>query len=269
MHGRKFALLSDFGAALDDPDQLRLVFQPRIDLGTGQCIGAEALLPWQHPTLGSVSPGEFIPIVEQTSLARPTTAWVLDAAMRQRAIWQGEGLAIQLSVNVSAANLEESDFAERVLSGLLKHSLPPEAIELEVTESAIMENGGRAMSQLTALHAAGVSLAIDDFGTGYSSLANLQRLPASVVKIDQSFVRNIVNDERERALVGSMITLSRDLGYRIVAEGVETAEAAAILSEMGCEEARGYHFARPMAESDFRQWFIAQGGAPLAISAAA
>lgn len=269
LHIRKFGLLRDFGAALDHPEQLRLVYQPRVDLASGKCIGAEALLRWKHPTLGDVSPGEFIPIVEQTSLARPTTAWVLNAAMRQLAIWQRQGLVFQLSINVSAANLEESDFAEQVQDCLRQHSLQPDAIELEVTESAVMERGGRAMSQLRALQAAGVSLAIDDFGTGYSSLAYLQRLPASVVKIDQSFVRNIVTDERERALVRSMVALSQDMGYRVVAEGVETAAAATILAEMGCEEAQGYHFARPLIEADFRQWFHTQAGPPIAACAAA
>ena len=268
-HVRKFALLSDFGAALDDPGQLRLVFQPRVDLASGQCVGAEALLRWNHPTLGEVSPGEFMPIIEQTLLARPTTAWVLDAAMRQQAVWQREGLVLQLSIHVSAANLEESDFAEQVLNCLLKHALQPAAIELEVTESAVMGHGGRAMTQLRALRAAGVSLAIDDFGTGYSSLAYLQRLPASVVKIDQSFVRNLATDQREQALVRSMVTLSHDLGYRTVAEGVETEAAAAILAEIGCEEAQGYHFARPMMEADFRRWFVAQGAAPSAACVAA
>jgi len=265
VHGRKFALLNDFGAALTSPDQLRLVFQPRIDLASGQCIGAEALLRWRHPLLGEVSPGEFIPIVEQTSLAKPTTAWVLDAAMEQQGAWQKEGLDLQLSINVSATNLEESDFAQRVQLYLLKHRLRPEAIELEVTESAVMENGGRAMAQLHALNAADVPLAIDDFGTGYSSLAYLQRLPARVVKIDQSFVRNLAEDEREQALVRSMVTLSHDLGYRVVAEGVETAAVATILADMGCEEAQGYHFARPMEAVDFRHWLIASRSSTLPI----
>lgn len=269
VHGRKFTLLNDFGVALDRTDQLRLVYQPRVDLASGQCIGAEALLRWQHPLLGEISPGEFIPIIEQTSLAKPTTAWVLDTAMRQRAAWQKEGLDLQLSINVSAVNLEEDDFAQRVQLYLLKHHLRLEAIELEVTESAIMENGGRAMGQLRALNAAGVPLAIDDFGTGYSSLAYLQRLPARVVKIDQSFIRDLTGDEHEQALVRSMITLSHDLGYRVVAEGVETAATVTMLADMGCEEAQGYHFARPMETEDFQRWFIDSRSSLLKVSVAA
>jgi EAL domain-containing protein (putative c-di-GMP-specific phosphodiesterase class I)/GGDEF domain-containing protein len=254
VHERKFTLLNAFGEALTYPDQLRMVYQPRIDLASGRCLGAEALLRWRHPVLGEISPGEFIPVVEHTSLVKPTTAWVLDTAMAQCAAWKKDGVDLQLSINVSATNLEESDFAERVQLYLLKHRLSADAIELEVTESAIMEQGGRAMTQLRALHAAGVPLAIDDFGTGYSSLAYLQRLPARVVKIDQSFIRNLDNSEREQALVRSMITLSHDLGYRVVAEGVETAATAAMLAAMRCEEAQGYHFARPMEAADLPAW---------------
>lgn len=256
IYARRFELLNDFGTALATPDQLRLVFQPRIDLVSGRCLGAEALLRWTHPVLGPVSPGEFIPIVEQTSLARPTTDWVLDAAMRQLADWRLAGLDLQVSVNVSMANLEESDFAERVVRHLSKHRLHPNMIELEITESAVMEKSGHAITQLHALDTAGLDLAIDDFGTGYSSLAYLQRLPVRVVKIDQSFIRGLSGDEREQALVRSMITLSHDLGFRVVAEGVETAEAATILAGMGCDEAQGYHFSIPLEAQALPEWLI-------------
>jgi EAL domain-containing protein (putative c-di-GMP-specific phosphodiesterase class I)/GGDEF domain-containing protein len=254
-HRRRFRLLNDFAAALEQPEQLRLVFQPRIDLATRTCIGAEALLRWSHPVLGDVSPGEFIPIVEQTSLARPTTAWVLDAGLKQLGAWSAAKMGIQLSINVSATNLDERDFTQRVLLYLLKHRVPPAMLELEVTESAVMENDGQAVEQLSRLEQAGIHIAIDDFGTGYSSLAYLQRLPAKVVKIDQSFVRDLANGEREQTLVRSMITLSHDLGYRVVAEGVETAEAAELLTKMGCDEGQGYFFGRPMAPADFGRWF--------------
>lgn len=258
-HRRRFRLLNDFAAALEAPDQLRLVFQPRVDLATRRCVGAEALLRWDHPALGEVSPAEFIPIIERTSFARPTTAWVLDAALEQMAAWRAAGLDVALSVNVSAANLEEVDFAAQVRLYLLKHGVRPERLELEVTESAVMENAGHALAQLGAIEAAGIRLAIDDFGTGYSSLSYLQRLPAHVVKIDQSFVRDLETDERERTLVRSMVTLSHDLGYRVVAEGVETPEAADILAAMGCDEAQGYLFARPLERTNFERWFALNG----------
>jgi EAL domain-containing protein (putative c-di-GMP-specific phosphodiesterase class I) len=198
VHQRRFGLLHDFRRALDEPGSLRLVFQPRVDLATGRCCGAEALLRWSHPLLGEVSPGEFIPIIEQTSLARPVTAWVLSEAMKQLNAWRAAGLDISMSVNVSAANLEESDFAQTVQAASPQTSDPPEMIELEVTETAVMENAGHALLQLAALEAAGVRLAIDDFGTGYSSLAYLQLLPAQVVKIDQSFILGLEEKSRSR-----------------------------------------------------------------------
>ena len=253
-HSRRFALLNDFGEALDQPNQLRLVFQPRIDLATGAAVGAEALLRWLHPSLGDVSPGEFIPIVEQTSLARATTAWVLDTGLKQLSVWCAANMGLDLSINVSATNLSEPDFAQQVQLYLLKHRVPANMLELEVTESAVMDSSGEAMEQLAALKKAGVRLAIDDFGTGYSSLAYLQRLPTEVVKIDQSFVRNLTNDEREQTLIRSMISLTHDLGYRVVAEGIETSEAADMLAEMGCDEGQGYFFGRPMEAGVFEQW---------------
>ncbi len=255
VHRRSFGLLNDFSAALVQPDQLRIVFQPRVDLASRRCVGAEALLRWTHPLLGEVSPGEFIPIIERTHLAKPTTAWVLDAALAQLGAWQARGLDLQLSVNVSAANLEERDFALQVELLLLKHRVRADALELEVTESAVMEHAGAALAQLAALEVAKVRIAIDDFGTGYSSLAYLQRLPAHVVKVDQSFVRALtVEGDREHTLVRSMIGLSHDLGYRVVAEGVETAAAADLLAGMGCDEAQGYFFARPLELLAFEQW---------------
>jgi EAL domain-containing protein (putative c-di-GMP-specific phosphodiesterase class I)/GAF domain-containing protein len=254
-HQRRFRLLNEFGAALEQPDQLRLVFQPRIDLATGRCVGAEALLRWNHPELGEISPAEFIPIIEQTSLARPTTAKVLDMGLKQLGAWCAAGLDLQLSINVSAANLDEIDFAQQVQLYLLKHRVPPAMLELEVTESAVMNNAVQAIDQLNVLAEAGIRLAIDDFGTGYSSLAYLQRLPAKVVKIDQSFIRDLLLGEREHTLVRSMISLSHDLGYRVVAEGVEAAAVAEMLVTLECDEAQGYFFGRPMELANFERWF--------------
>jgi EAL domain-containing protein (putative c-di-GMP-specific phosphodiesterase class I)/GGDEF domain-containing protein len=257
-HQRQYGLLKDFGAALEASDQLRLVYQPRIDLATGRCIGAEALLRWQHPRLGEISPAEFIPIIEQTSLARPTTQWVLDAAMDQLARWQQAGRAINLSVNISAANLGEIDLIERIQLNLLKRNLRPAQLEIELTESAIMDQPDQALAMLRELADAGICLAIDDFGTGHSSLAYLQRLPAHVVKIDQAFVRNLAETTGpDFVLVETMISLARKMGYRCVAEGIETAEAASILAAIGCEEAQGFLFARPMDIERFDDWFSA------------
>jgi len=253
-HQRRFRLLKDFGQALQDEGQLALAFQPRIDLATGICAGAEALLRWQHPELGQVSPAEFIPVVEQTSLAGPTTMWVLNAALAQLSRWRAAGTQLRLSINVSAANLVEPEFALQVQLQILKHNVRADWVELEVTESAIMDDMANAMNQLTMLSEAGVHVAIDDFGTGHSSLAYLQKLPAKILKIDQSFVRNMARGEREQKLVRSMISLAHDLGYRVVSEGIETADARDSLVEMGCDEGQGYLFGRPMSAEAFDSW---------------
>lgn len=254
---RRFTLLNAFGSALASPDQLSLVFQPRVDMLTGRWRGAEALLRWNHPTLGFVSPAEFIPIVEKTSLARAATEWVLETAMLQLAAWRAEGIEVQLSVNVSATNLVEQDFASGVLARLERHGLPPQLLEIELTESAVMTNPVQAEQAFGALHAAGIVLAIDDFGTGYSSLSYLQKLPADVVKIDRSFILEL-GSVRGKALVQAMIGLLHGLGYWVVAEGIETEAIADVLREMGCNEAQGYLYAKPLAPDVFGRGWLAQ-----------
>jgi len=251
---RRFWLIGEFGRALQQKDELHLVFQPKVDLQDGACDGVEALLRWNHADEGLISPGEFIPIVESTSLARATTDWVLEAAMRQLAAWHAQGVSLQVAVNVSAVNLEEADFCERVLDGLQRHALAPSCLALELTESALMRKPKAAQDTLARLAKAGVKIAIDDFGTGYSSLAYLQELPADVVKIDQSFVRGIESDERTLALVTAMIKLSHDLGHRVVGEGVETEGEAQLLRAAGCDEAQGYLYGRPMPAPALAEW---------------
>jgi EAL domain-containing protein (putative c-di-GMP-specific phosphodiesterase class I) len=254
-HQRQYRLLRDFGAALEAGDQLRLVYQPRLDMATGRCVGAEALLRWRHPRLGEISPAEFIPIIEQTAMARPTTQWVLDAAMDQLARWDRAAMTQTLSVNISAANLTETDFVARVQLGLWQRGLRPDRLEIELTESAIMAQPDQALAMLRELAAAGICLAIDDFGTGHSSLAYLQRLPARVLKIDQAFIRNLTGAQGpDFVLVETMIGLAKKLGYHVVAEGIETEAAATVLARLGCDEAQGFWFARPMEAGDFAMW---------------
>ncbi|BCA63178.1 diguanylate phosphodiesterase [Sphingomonas sp. HMP9] len=254
-HRRQYGLLQDFGAALEAGDELRLMYQPRIELATGRCLGAEALLRWRHPKLGDVSPAEFIPIIEQTSHARPTTQWVLDTAMDQLVEWTPSGILPMLSVNISAANLGEADIIQRIQRALLTRNLPPGRLEIELTESAIMDQPDQALAMLRELARTGICLAIDDFGTGHSSLAYLQRLPARIVKIDQTFMQNLTEMHGpDFVLVETMIGLAHKLGYRVVAEGIETPEAAAILMQLGCEEAQGFWFARPMEADQFAAW---------------
>ncbi|PSJ40452.1 putative bifunctional diguanylate cyclase/phosphodiesterase [Allosphingosinicella deserti] len=256
-HQRRYRLLHDFETALTRPGQLRLAVQPRIDVASGRCVGGEALLRWRHPTLGDVSPAEFIPIVEHSALAATLTRWVIETAATHLATWQRAGLALKLSVNIFAANLDEPDFADLVQSSLKRHHVAAGSLELELTESAAIADTDRSMAQLAILAEAGIGIAIDDFGTGYSSLAYLQSLPADTVKIDQSFVRGIEDNQRAAALVASMVALSRGLGYRVVAEGVETAQAMTLLKAIGCDEAQGYLLARPMDVDAFEAWVAA------------
>jgi EAL domain-containing protein (putative c-di-GMP-specific phosphodiesterase class I) len=255
LHRRRFDLINAFGQALDEPDQLNLVFQPRIALATGICVGAEALLRWTHPTLGAVSPGEFIPLIERTTLAKPTTMWVLNAAIEQLAAWRASDRDLVMAVNVSAGNLNEPDFAERVIAVLERHDVPADRLELEITESAIMEDAGRALEQLRKLSGTGIRLAIDDFGTGYSSLSYLQVLPIDTVKIDRAFIADCTEGAKQRSLVETMTKLSHDLGFQVVAEGIETQAIANLLLEIGCDEGQGYLLGRPMARDTFERWF--------------
>lgn len=256
---RAYTLITDFAAALEEQGSLRLVFQPRLELASGRCVGVEALLRWTHPVLGEVSPGEFVRLIEKTTMARGMMRWVLAASLRQLQAWRELGITLQLSINVSPANLEEPDFALHVLDSLSAAGLPVTALELEVTENALLEEISPAMQQLRTLSSAGVCIAIDDFGTGYSSLSYLQRLPADVVKIDQSFVRGLtrdgVDEGRRRTLVTAMIGLSHDLGYRVVAEGIETQTAADALHHLKCDEVQGFLFARPMPSAAFLTWY--------------
>ncbi|TFW23582.1 phosphodiesterase [Massilia arenosa] len=254
---RRFALLHEFGQALEAGDQLHLVYQPRLDAVTRDVTGAEALLRWIHPQLGFVSPAEFMPLVEKTSMARPTTSWVLEHALAQLAVWRGDGMELTLSINVCAPNLAERDFVPLLAERLRRHGIPPSAVELEVTESAVMENLAVAQQTLRDVRALGVRVAIDDFGTGYSSLSYLQGMPADTVKIDQSFIREVEQDGRQRALAAAIIGLSHELGYRVVAEGVESAPAASWLAGAACDELQGYLFSRPLAPADFAGWHAA------------
>ncbi len=254
----RFWLISEFGRALAQASELHLVFQPKVSLRHGSCLGVEALLRWTHPDAGPIPPGEFMPIVETTALARATTEWVLEAALRQLAAWRLDGVSLQVAVNVSAVNLEEPDFSDRVLEGLARHGLPAACLALEMTESALMRKPKIAHDTMARLAEGGVKIAIDDFGTGYSSLSYLQDMPADVVKIDQSFVRGMEKDERTLALVTTMIKLSHDLGHRVVAEGVETEEVAQLLRAAGCDEAQGYYYGRPMAPVALAEWLAAR-----------
>ena len=245
---RRLNLLADFARAMTHEDALSLVYQPRIDLRSGACIGAEALLRWQHPVLGAVSPAEFVPLLEKTALARPMTEWVLGRALDQRSAWQAHGASLVVSVNVSARNLEESDFLPRLAAHLARRGLSAAVLELEVTETALIRNAKQVLAQLEGLRDMGVTIAIDDFGTGYSNFSYLRTLPARAVKLDRSFITELDKDAAAdgRPLARAMIDIAHDLGLRVVAEGVETGDALDLLRAWGCDEVQGYFTGRPM-----------------------
>ncbi|MGI4985746.1 MAG: putative bifunctional diguanylate cyclase/phosphodiesterase [Janthinobacterium lividum] len=253
---RRFALLTDFSVALTDPAQLRLVYQPRVALATGQCVSVEALLRWQHPLLGEVPPGEFIPLLEQTNLARPLTEWVVASAVRQLADWHRDGLTMRASINVSARNLEEPDFTQRLQRRCEEMRVSPTSIELEFTEGALISNAGDVRGQLANLKTIGCEIAIDDFGSGYSNFAYLQTLPAATVKLDQLFIRDMDGNPKKQQLTRSMIGIAHELGLRVVAEGVETEDSLNYLRTCRCDEVQGYFICRPIEPTAFAHWLV-------------
>ena len=227
-------------------DQLRVHYQPIHRLEDGVMIGAEALVRWQHPERGLVPPGEFIPIAEDSGLIAGIDAWVLEQACAQMRRWQAAGLGLEfIAVNVSSRLFSRGELDLRVARVLRETGLEPQYLELEVTESAVMDNPERALELLAQLRELGVRLAIDDFGTGYSSLARLKRLPVHKLKLDQSFVHGLPQDREDRAIARAVVTLGQSLGLRVLAEGVECAEQAEFLREIGCGFAQGYWFGRP------------------------
>jgi EAL domain-containing protein (putative c-di-GMP-specific phosphodiesterase class I)/GGDEF domain-containing protein len=251
---RAFFILHTLPEALRDERQLSLVYQPLIDLRTNRCVGVEALLRWSHPLLGDVSPAEFIPLAEKTSLMSALTDWVMDNALKQLATWRKAGMLLRMSINVSVLNLEQRGFVIRYASLLQSHNIDPAHVELEVTEGALSHNTNSVKDSLRRVAEMGSTIAIDDFGTGYSNLAKLQLYSASVLKIDQSLVRRVLVHQI-RTLLEGIIALAHKLGYRVVAEGVETQEIYELMAGWQCDEAQGYHIARPLFATMFEAWY--------------
>ncbi len=259
---RALLLISGLSHALTVKDELSLKYQPRIDLHSGQCCGAEALARWRHPGLGDISPAEFIPLIETTALIGPFTEWVLQTAARQHAAWAQTGIAINLAINASPQNLGAAGFTGWVSDIIATHSLPPDKIEIEFTETSLASNENFAKSELAALRAQGLHVALDDFGTGFCNLSYLATMPADILKIDRSFVTNISSNlsagARARILVRNIIQLAQDLQLRVVAEGIEDDVTLRTLRNWGCDEAQGYLFSRPLAPGQFTEWFTAR-----------
>jgi len=232
-------------------NELSLVFQPKIDLATRRIFGAEALLRWKHPKLGMISPARFVPVAEEAGLVGQIGEWVLHTACRQIRQWQDAGHALQVAVNVSARQFQDYDVAELVKDIMRDTGVMASNLEIELTESAVMNDAEASIVTLERLAALGVQIAIDDFGTGYSSLSYLKRLPLDVLKIDQSFVRDISSDPNDAAIVRAIITLARSLGIKVIAEGVENEAQLAFLNAYGCHYAQGYLFGRPLTAPQF------------------
>ncbi|MDI3356624.1 EAL domain-containing protein [Pseudomonas sp. UYIF39] len=229
-----------------------LHYQPKLDLGSGQVVGAEALIRWQKPGHGLVYPSDFISVAEDSGLIVPLSKWVLAEACRQACAWQAAGLPkIYMSVNMSAIDFRQRDFVDGIEQTLKQTGLEPALLELEITEGVLMQNIETTVNALTRLKAMGVRLAIDDFGTGYSSLSYLRRFPIDVLKIDQSFIRGLSSDSNDAALVSAIISLGRSLKLTIIAEGVETLEQLDFLKAHQCEEGQGYYFSKAVEPDAF------------------
>ena len=254
----RLALAAELRAALDTGEQLELHYQPKVELATGRVIGVEALARWRHPARGLLFPDVFIPLVERHGLMPRFTAAVLDEALSQQRTWRRAGLDLPVAANISAANLLDGGFPDAVRGLLERHRTPPGALELELTEHTIMLDPERALEVLHRLHGLGLSLALDDFGTGYSSLAHLKRLPVATLKIDKSFVLDMLSDRDDAIIVRSIIELGRNLRLHVVAEGVETAQHEAHLAAFGCHTAQGYHLTRPLPPEALEEWVQAR-----------
>ncbi len=245
-------------SALDN-NEFSLHYQPQIDIQSSRVTGAEALLRWDHPVEGTVMPQRIIPVAEQLGMITSITNWVLVTALRQCRQWSHDGVTIPVSVNVSARSFQNPRLLEKIEWALEEAGVDGECLEIEITEATLMQDLDRAAEVLNRLSDAGVRIAIDDFGTGYSSLSYLKRLPIHTLKIDQSFIIDVAFDQQDIAIVRSIIDLGHNLGYKVVAEGVENGMAWDMLDSLGCDTAQGFHISKPLPDSHFSDWLNASG----------
>ena len=253
---RKQRLQSHLRHALEN-GELSLTYQPKMKASDRSLVGVEALLRWDSPELGEVTPSEFILVAEETRLVMPIGSWVIDQALRQHAQWKSEGHGeIPVSINVSAVQLCNGDLTATVRDALRLHGVSASAVEIELTESSLMDGFDGTQGQLRALRALGISVSVDDFGTGYSSLTYLNRFPIDRIKIDRSFIRNLLVEAADMAITRAIIGLGHALGLTVIAEGVETEEVAVALCEAKCDELQGYYFAVPLQASAFVEWLL-------------
>jgi diguanylate cyclase (GGDEF)-like protein len=249
-------VISDFRRALD-AGEIVVYFQPVVDVDGSRVRAAEGLVRWEHPERGLLPPGAFVETIEQTALIGPLTRHVLEHSIAQCAQWRKAGKDISVAVNLSVRNLLDRSLPADIEVMLATYRVPPEALQLEITESMLMCDPERALATVTRLSTLGVGIAVDDFGTGYSSLANLRRLPIDELKIDRSFVSPMLQDESDLIIVRSTINLGHDLGLRVIAEGVEDEPTLRRLARLGCDLAQGYHLSRPLPPAKFTEWMEA------------
>lgn len=257
---RRFELEEDLRAALDS-QQFKLLYQPKVNVASGEIIGAEALVRWQHPTKGFISPVEFIPIAEESGLIVPLGQWILHSACQQAKLWQqqpGFSNFKRVAVNVSPVQFNDENFHDSVIQSLTQASLEPQGLDLEITENLLLANTEVVIEKMQQLKDIGVSFSIDDFGTGYSSLAYLKRLPVNTIKIDQSFVRDMTVDPDDKAIVETIIAIAKSLRLNTVAEGVETLEHLTTFQQLSCDEYQGYYFSKPVTAEELEQLVLAQ-----------
>jgi len=239
--------------------KLQLHYQPQVDVHSGQVVGAEALLRWNDPVLGHVSPARFIPVAEATGLILPLSQWVLDTACAQLARWARAGTPLRVAVNISAQQFRQPDFPQTVQQALQRHQVSAEWLDIEITESVAMSHPTQAREQLDALARLGCAIALDDFGTGYSSLAYLKALPVNKLKIDKSFMDGIPGDANDAAIARAIIALAKSLDLQLVAEGVETDAQLAFLRQFACETYQGWLFAKAMPADELSRLLGNQG----------
>jgi EAL domain-containing protein (putative c-di-GMP-specific phosphodiesterase class I) len=255
----RLGLLAELRSAIER-DELVLHYQPKISLETGEPTGAEALVRWQHPSRGLLGPDAFIPLAERTGAVADLTRWVVDHALAQCRAWRDRGIDLPVAVNLAAANIVDVTLPEAIGALLERYDVPAEQLECEISEHTVMADPVRATAVLAGLRELGVGLSLDDFGTGHSSLSYLKRLPLDEVKIDRSFVAGMAADENDAVIVRSTIDLARNLGLRVVAEGVETAEIMDALRELRCDVAQGYVISRPLPADELDLQALSESG---------
>ena len=240
-------------------EEFELFFQPQADLETGRLVGAEALIRWRHPDRGIVMPADFMPIANASSISDGIALWVLETACRQGRLWERKGYNIRLGVNLSPSQLLTGDLAATVEAILRDTGFSPSLLELEVTENILLADDDGALKMFRRIQDLGVHIAFDDFGTGYASMTYLKKYPLDRLKIDKSFVCDLQANTDDAAIVRSTISLGKQLGLSVIAEGIEDRATAELLRSMGCEEGQGYYFGRPMPAAEFEQAFLSKG----------